>query len=265
MENWEQKYKEAIEKAKAKLEEAKVFDYDDEQTAHVIRLTTFDIFPELAESADARIKDWLIRYLENRVLNTGIMQEKENCEKAIAWLKKQGEQKPVDWLAELELILNNASSAQLHDIKERYFRDEPVEWSEDGEQKSVINDLENADREFNNILKYKVSFETLKMLLETWWKNTRTIIKEQKPEWSEEDENLLGFTLSNLAELKDRYGEEYGKVGKCMDWLKSLRPQKQWKPSEEQMGAIEGAVRRMKESPCYNSALVSLYKDLKEL
>ena len=51
--------------------------------------------------------------------------------------------------------------------------------------------------------------------------------------WSEEDENFMYDTLSNLTELKDRYGAGYGNVGKCIDWLKSLRPQSAWKPSDE--------------------------------
>jgi len=41
--------------------------------------------------------------------------------------------------------------------------------------------------------------------------------------WSEEDKNFMHDTLSNLTELKDRYGEGYGNVGKCIVWLKSLK------------------------------------------
>ena len=46
---------------------------------------------------------------------------------------------------------------------------------------------------------------------------------EQKPVWSEEDKNFMLDTLSNLTELEERYGEGYGNVGKCIDWLKSLK------------------------------------------
>ena len=44
-----------------------------------------------------------------------------------------------------------------------------------------------------------------------------------KPAWSEEDKDILYNTLSNLTELKDLYGKDYGKVGKCIDWLKSFK------------------------------------------
>lgn len=45
--DYEQKYKESLERAKEQLEGAKVFDYDNEQIAHDIRTTVYSIFPEL--------------------------------------------------------------------------------------------------------------------------------------------------------------------------------------------------------------------------
>lgn len=41
--------------------------------------------------------------------------------------------------------------------------------------------------------------------------------------WSEEDEKSLKLSLENLTELKNRFGEKYGKVGDCIDWLESLK------------------------------------------
>ena len=65
------------------------------------------------------------------------------------------------------------------------------------------------------------------------------MINEQKPAWSEEDERILS-TLT-------KYLEEHGggidgwECSFLSNWLKSLRPQKQWKPTEEQMGALNYA------------------------
>lgn len=88
---------------------------------------------------------------------------------------------------------------------------------------------------------------------------------EQKySEWSEEDENLLKLSLENLTELKDRFGEEYGKVGDCINWLKSLRPQSRWKPSDEQMDALESAIVDSISS-IQKHSLESLYNELKKL
>lgn len=55
--------------------------------------------------------------------------------------------------------------------------------------------------------------------------------KEQQPvEWSEEDELMRTAVLQSLDTLGN-----FGTVEMQKDWLKSLRPQSHWKPSEEQI------------------------------
>ena len=41
--------------------------------------------------------------------------------------------------------------------------------------------------------------------------------------WSKNDEYLRCWTYDNLRELKDRYGEDYGHVGECIEWIKSIK------------------------------------------
>ena len=91
-----------------------------------------------------------------------------------------------------------------------------AEWSEQDETKlnDVIRLIENSGH-VESIRKHYVD----------WLKSLRPQKQQQEDEWSDEDKEFLELTLSNLAELKDRYGEGYGKVGKCIDWLKSLQPQ----------------------------------------
>lgn len=108
---------------------------------------------------------------------------------------------------------------------------------------------------------------------------------EQKPAWSEEDEMFLNLSLGSLTGLKNRFGEESGKVGDCIHWLKSLKDRialinkndfdrgydvgisaakfNQWRPTEEQMDALADAI----ESYCgtCRSTLNSLYNNLKKL
>ena len=48
-------------------------------------------------------------------------------------------------------------------------------------------------------------------------------IEQKHIEWSEEDENLLKLSLENLTELKNRFGEKYGKVGECIYFLHSIK------------------------------------------
>lgn len=64
---------------------------------------------------------------------------------------------------------------------------------------------------------------------------------QETSDWSEEDRSFYFWTICNLTNLKDRFGESYGQSGKCIDWLKSLkgrvlsqslRPLNTWKPSD---------------------------------
>ena len=89
-------------------------------------------------------------------------------------------------------------------------------------------------------------------------------LEVQKSAWSEEDENLMKWSINNLTELKDRFGEEYGKVGDCINWLKSFRPQSTWKPSDEQMNTLEYYMHTLVCNE-YKEILFGLYADLKKL
>ena len=92
-------------------------------------------------------------------------------------------------------------------------------------------------------------------------------IKEQKPEeWSEEDEveliNIVDFLNSpSTAELCPALRK------KAIAWLKSLRPQPHWKPSEEQIRRLNNVI--ITDSRIWGvetkRAMMSLYEDLKKL
>ena len=97
--------------------------------------------------------------------------------------------------------------------------------------------------------------------------------KEQKPtEWSEEDEKIMiriigllkGYLNSNSL-----YAEE---AKECIDWLKFIRPQPHWKPSEEQMNYLCAEVNEAKRKHNISVSgyppariLESLYNDLSKL
>jgi len=96
----------------------------------------------------------------------------------------------------------------------------------------------------------------------------RSIAKpEVKPaEWSEEDEGYMG----EIIRIINRETALYPKGGATEDlnndliaWLKSLRHS--WKPSEEQMEALETAERWYSDNMGCNLTLVSLVEQLKKL
>ena len=85
--------------------------------------------------------------------------------------------------------------------------------------------------------------------------------KGQKSEWSEEDEKRIKRVIYILS-LDGRIGNE--ELKSILDWLKSLRPQTTWKPSDGQMNALKEACDEHWE-PDGLDPLYTLYQDLKKL
>lgn len=81
---------------------------------------------------------------------------------------------------------------------------------------------------------------------------------QETSEWSEEDERLLS-KLQTYVDMESFDRERNG--DDLLAWLKSLRPQKQWKPSDEQMRHLASAI----EESNGNSVLQELYDHLKKL
>ena len=87
---------------------------------------------------------------------------------------------------------------------------------------------------------------------------------EQKLDWSEEDENNINSIVSRL-EVDISYWESRSKTRtnedkKLIGWLKSLRPQNRWKPSDEQLNTLKQAINAF---PYETDYLELLYDDLK--
>ena len=102
------------------------------------------------------------------------------------------------------------------------FIPKPVEWSE--EDKSLF-DCAVVAVEYAVKPEAKCLDEEVGERVINWLKSLRPQKQQYDDEWSDEDKEFLKLTLSNLTELKDRYGEGYGRVGECIKWLNSLQPQ----------------------------------------
>ena len=87
--------------------------------------------------------------------------------------------------------------------------------------------------------------------------------KEQKTtEWSEEDKEIM----HDIIKYHYDQGEISSKHNKWASWLehKSFSPQSHWKPSKEQMKALEDAFRKDGGNE-YRKVINSLYCDLQKL
>ena len=149
------------------------------------------------------------------------------------------------------------------------YQQKPAEWSE--EDKKMLNNCVNALKEGANGHAIVIDYGEH----ERWLKSLpKRFNLQPKKEWSEEDKEYLAacidvidnfYTLS--GELKtltkvNVFRREYAE--KLKSWLKSLRPQPHWKPSEGQMGALKEVVDEHWEADGLHP-LYTLYDALKKL
>ena len=130
---------------------------------------------------------------------------------------------------------------------------EPV-WSEEDEEfiSEIVKDLQG--------LKYRDTGERAKVIYQKeidWLKSLKDrVVQLPKPEWNEEDEFIKKELISYLIGKKSRETDGYA------IWLKSLRPQNRWKPTEEQLTALDNAISGR---VCDYSVLSAMWRELKEL
>ena len=87
---------------------------------------------------------------------------------------------------------------------------------------------------------------------------------QPKQEWSKEDEEMWLDAIKYL-ELFDAQGIHGDKAVPCINWLKSLRSQKQWKPSDEQIDVLDKVIRNPHLSTAEYNGLIALKEQLKKL
>ena len=137
------------------------------------------------------------------------------------------------------------------------------EWSEEDENmlKTIFDSLETYAKNGHPCLKSVVEDEI------AWLKSLRP---QPMQKWSKEDERMRDNLISLLIRLSantrtDSTSPSYS-YPREIAWLKSLRPQPHWKPSEEQMVALNAL-------NCHGGLsyagqqehLISLYNDIKKL
>jgi len=139
-----------------------------------------------------------------------------------------------------------------------------AEWSEEDEKQA---------RQIERIVHYDGCSKKLQKQISDWLKSIKNRI-QPKQEWSEEDEAMFQGVIETEQYMLDVvYGRKIFAVGnedlkeectKELAWLNSLRPKKQWKPSEEQLRELENVF-----SPDTDSwdegVLRKLYEQLKQL
>ena len=162
------------------------------------------IFPEFRDSEDERIRSALLRGFNSMLANQPVGTfYGERIKDILAYLEKQKEQKPAGLPPGFYFI----------------------------------------DLDGNRYYSKEFRYGDMKM---------KVVEKEQKPaEWSEEDEKRVKQLIYDTEHIRAEYEKRKKELGESFNddlikdcdeqiaWLKSLRPRPQWKPSEEQMKALQ--------------------------
>ena len=202
----------------------------------------------------------------------------------------------LDWLKSLRPQKLDASKLENFDpvdVLKRIKKEWPIAWEiVVGKQEWSEEDSDNLERVDNYLWmldnyigddcatpqgKTDKIRGNIQEVLSPWLKSLPERFNLQpKQEWSEEDERMLkrieAILLTADGDLSDKLNGKVSPItdsayssmklciAKCLSWLKSLRPS--WKPSEEQMAALQIAAMASKTD--FNT-LTSLLVDLKKL
>lgn len=214
--------------------------YDNPNSSNIGKGYVCTIFPELKESNNERIRKALIKWISKTRLNTTFLDTSITREEATAWLEKQVGQKPTDNVEPFDKFEG------LTDF-ERTLADICIGWvGEEYGWKQYIKD--NAD-------------VLLKIAIKKF-NSVQDALFEQNPTWSEEDAAMLD---SAIAFVEHSAFTTIGKgKGVVVAWLKSLKHQSTWKPSDAQMKALKEACDEHWE-PDGLDPLYMLWEQLKKL
>ena len=146
--NYEQKYKEALERAK------KYVNIDEDSTQVYTKGVVEEIFPELAESEDEKIRKSLIDFVGDTSVRFFLQVYNISKEDVLAWLEKQKE--PRDYRKLYKNITESKWFKKVYENKSLGIDEErKPEWNV--EDKNWIDDLITA---FND--EYLAGFEQMK-------------------------------------------------------------------------------------------------------
>lgn len=206
---------------------------DDEPVDVAKRMSEY-IFPELVESEDERIRKELIYYFKEN--NAALAFRGISNECILAWFEKQGEQKST--------------------IYHKFRPGDIIRHIKQG----FTCKIDSVDTE------YRVSECGLGTHLPFDAEDYYELVEQETVEWSEEDEKYFNILISLVNNPSTEGMFDYHKINKTAfnNWLKSLHPQKQWKPSEEQMKALKKAMYDLCGKDEHN-VITGLYYELEQL
>ena len=223
-------------------------------------------FPELKESEDERIRGAIIHFISHTpTVPKGVIGK----ETMLAWLEKQGKQKDVCINIKDNQELPNKEETEVSDEYQQGYRNGfkcGKEYVEKYPQEFNLQPMQLIQEcEHENLIKERLTNAVNICYTEDGGKEAP--FKEEliayinkHCEWSKKDEEIIQNIINLLEEPNTIEESSYTDI--AIYWLKLLKESCVWKPSEEQMEALNDVIssRDIK-----YDVLSELWKDLKKL
>lgn len=273
MENMLENYKLTIMKELSIEEKAKAYDSIIEkankmhsENCEACRACIEELIPELAESEDEKIRKGIFKALSKKDARDVLISQGIEVSDALAWLEKQGEKKPnpCDGCVNRKGCVN-CENGELREIEQKPEENNgnlggiSPNWSEEEEAvlDALIRRLEGED----TYVSPHLAVECLKSLKDR---------VQPKQEWSEEDEDYLFLLNSICKDAEEKYRNSPDvlvrkEIANARNWLKSLRPQNRWKPSEDDIIILEKLIKGELEPKIFQATLQGILEQLKKL
>lgn len=294
------RYDEAIKKLRSLHD-----NYDTVSTLIDVKEELENIFPELAENEDERIRKWCISHFKeciNVIKDNDEYKEYLN-NKVIPWLEKHSQVKefPIfqhenktckenddsltseDERIKEELISNfkeaieNIKSEEIIPHSAKVLVCKMQKWIAWLEKKCEQKPTEWSEEERQNVesiiaaLTYcnengvSDCFVDPDILID-WLESFKDRVQPQpKQEWNEDDERLFQIVIDILDKEEHKGHLSHTDLIACVKKLKFLRPQNRWKPNKEQMNGLKEAIEFLGCTKTRREPLQSLYEQLKKL
>ncbi len=157
------------------------------------------------------------------------------------------------------IFANNMGHTTIENGNKWYLVEQNPIWGEEDEHriKDIVYFLETAKKHY-------ASTEELDACI-NWLKSLKYINKHSYT-FDEIDKEILNAAILFAMNSTDEFACNGVNKEDVIDWLKSLRPQNHWKPSDEQMRILDLAIRGgINHGTREETTLVSLLNDLKKL
>ena len=214
--DYKERYELALERARQIHSEHKAQSFD------VLR----DVFPELAESEDEKIRKVLIGWINLEPIEH--FEGGFTKEQILTWLEKQGEQKPIE-MKSAEESLGISSEEYNKIVDDCVYGEQKPMWSNE-DKIGLIDALACVDKA-SEVAKDENDMGNA-WYAERWLKSLRDrCLPQPKQEWGEKDERCKNAAINACSQMIENYENSTRWYEDAISWLKSLRPQKRWKQS----------------------------------